>query len=368
MNKDFDETPAFNTISVADDGWAINILDQTFLPHDQVTKQLTKASEGEEAISSMRVRGAPLIGVTAAYTIALAMHEDTGDQNLELTANMLIKSRPTAVNLAWAVDQMVKLLQPLEYGMRCVAAYQYAGKMAEADIATNRAIGANGLTLLEKIKKTKKKGEPINVLTHCNAGALATVGWGTATAPLYLAHRLGLNLHVWVDETRPRNQGASLTAWELQQNHVPHTVISDNAGGYLMQNGKVDICITGSDRTSSEGDVANKIGTYLKALAAHDNNIPFFVALPSSTIDWCIADGVKDIPIEKRDPEEVVWISGKTAGGKTERIRIVPQGTLAENYAFDVTPARLISGLITERGIARPSYGGLTALFPECKI
>tara|TARA_B100001093_G_scaffold462059_1_gene477017 strand:+ start:2997 stop:4133 length:1137 start_codon:yes stop_codon:yes gene_type:complete len=358
----------FDTIAVAENGWAIDILDQTFLPHDHVIKRLTNATEGGEAISAMRVRGAPLIGVTAAYTMALAMKENAGDKNLRCAAEILRNSRPTAVNLAWAVDQMLKLLLPLEPGVRCKAAYQRANEMAGKDIATNLAIGEHGLTILEKIKK-KKKGEcePINVLTHCNAGALATVGWGTATAPIYLAHRRGINLHVWVDETRPRNQGASLTAWELSRNKVPHTVISDNVGGHLMQNGKVDVCITGSDRTTLNGDVANKIGTYLKALAAHDNGIPFFVALPSSTIDCKITDGVKGIPIEKRQSEEVAWISGKTESGKIERVCIVPEGTPVENYAFDVTPAKFITGLITERGITEASYAGLTALFPEYK-
>ena len=368
MNTETHEAVTFDTIAVAENGWAIDILDQTFLPHDHVIRRLTKAMDGGEAISAMRVRGAPLIGVTAAYTMALAMNENAGNKNLIAAAEILHNSRPTAVNLAWSVDQMLELLLPLESSARCKAAYQRANEMAGEDIATNLAIGEHGLAVLEEIKKKKKKEcEPINVLTHCNAGALATVGWGTATAPIYLAHRRGLKLHVWVDETRPRNQGASLTAWELSRNNVPHTVISDNVGGHLMQNGKVDICITGSDRTTLNGDVANKIGTYLKALAAHDNGIPFFVALPSSTIDCKIANGVEDIPIEKRQPEEVTWISGKTKLGKMERVRIVPEGTPVENYAFDVTPAKFITGIITERGIAEASYAGLTALFPEYK-
>lgn len=365
MTTNVENAVLFDTISVAEDGRAVDILDQTRLPHEHVMKRLETAEAAGEAISAMRVRGAPLIGATAAYGMALAMNEDAGDENLTRAAEMLCATRPTAVNLAWAVDDMRRVLQPLPADARCAAAYKRAAEIADEDIAINRGIGESGLPLIEAIAAAKSGGAPVNVLTHCNAGALATVGWGTATAPIYLAHQQGIDLHVWVDETRPRNQGASLTAWELGRHGVPHTVIADNTGGHLMQHGAVDICITGTDRTAANGDVANKIGTYLKALAAQDNDVPFYVALPSPTIDWEIGDGVNEIPIEERAPEEVSWISGRTRAGAVESVCLVPAETAVTNYAFDVTPAKLITGLITERGVAKASRAGLAKLFPE---
>jgi methylthioribose-1-phosphate isomerase len=355
----------FHTIALAEDGWAVDILDQTLLPHREVTVRMETLEDAAHAIFSMQVRGAPLIGATAAYGMALAMHADASDDNLDAAAKTLVATRPTAVNLAWAVDEMRRVLGSLGANARREAAYVRATEIAAEDIAINHGIGTSGLPLLEEIAASKTGGERVNVLTHCNAGILATVGWGTATAPIYLAHEKGLDVHVWVDETRPRNQGASLTAWELGRHGVPHTVIADNTGGHLMQQGQVDICITGTDRTAANGDVANKIGTYLKALAAQDNGVPFYVALPSPTIDWTITDGIKDIPIEQRAAEEVSWISGRTEAGEVERVCLVPADTAVANYAFDVTPARLVTGLITERGIAEASRGGLAKLFPE---
>jgi len=355
----------FSTIGLADNQWAVDILDQTRLPHEHVVRRLETLGDVAEAISAMRVRGAPLIGATAAYGMALAMHDDCGDESLGKAASALISTRPTAINLAWAVNEMLCVLQPTGEHARRGLAYARAAEIAAEDIGINRSIGEYGMPLLEEIARSKTAGSAVNVLTHCNAGALATVGWGTATAPIYMAHEKGLDIHVWVDETRPRNQGASLTAWELDQLGVPYTVIADNTGGHLMQQGDVDICITGTDRTAANGDVANKIGTYLKALAARDNNIPFFVALPSPTIDWSIQDGMKDIPIEQRSADEVSWVSGRTAAGAVERVCVVPDETAVANYAFDVTPARLITGLITERGIAEASREGLATLFPE---
>lgn len=358
----------FHTIALAADGWAVDILDQTRLPHDHIMKRLETVEDAAEAISAMRVRGAPLIGATAAYGMALAMHSDGSDENVTAAANLLIATRPTAINLAWAINEMCSVLNPLGANARRNAAYERAASISAEDIDTNRGIGESGLPLLEAIAASKPAGASVNVLTHCNAGALATVGWGTATAPVYMAHDKGIKVHVWVDETRPRNQGASLTAWELGQHGVPHTVIADNTGGHLMQQGMVDICITGTDRTAANGDVANKIGTYLKALAARDNNLPFYVALPSPTIDWSIEDGMKDIPIEQRSSDEVSWISGRTASGTVESVCLVPVDTVVANYAFDVTPARLITGLITERGIANASRKGLSTLFSETGI
>ena len=365
MTKDGDNSILFDTIALAEVGWAVDILDQTRLPHEHVMTRLETADAAGEAISAMRVRGAPLIGATAAYGMALAMNEDPGNDNLANAAEMLCGTRPTAVNLAWAVDEMRRVLQPLGAEIRREAAYKRAAEIAEEDIAINRGIGESGLPLIEALAEAKAGAGPVNLLTHCNAGALATVGWGTATSPIYMAHQQGIDLHVWVDETRPRNQGASLTAWELGRHGVPHTVIADNTGGHLMQRGEVDICITGTDRTAANGDVANKIGTYLKALAAHDNEVPFYVALPSPTIDWQIGDGVKEIPIEERASEEVAWISGRTPSGTVESVCLVPAETEVANYAFDVTPAKLITGLITERGIAKASRAGLAELFPE---
>jgi len=277
---------------------------------------------------------------------------------------MLMATRPTAINLKWALDQMRGALSPLPPSGRTEAAYARAAEIAEQDVAINQGIGRHGLALIEAVKATKPAGEPVNILTHCNAGWLATVDWGTATAPIYLAHDRGLTVHVWVDETRPRNQGASLTAWELGHHGVPHTVIPDNTGGHLMQHGRVDLVIVGTDRVAANGDVCNKIGTYLKALAAHDNGVPFYVALPSPTIDFAIDDGLRQIPIEQRDPDEVANMTGRTADGRVETIRVVPDGSPVANYGFDVTPARLVTGLITERGILKPERATLAAAFP----
>jgi methylthioribose-1-phosphate isomerase len=310
------------------------------------------------------VRGAPLIGATAAYGVALAMRSDASDAALDRAYAQLIATRPTAINLKWALDEMRKVLAPLPPAARAAAAYIHAEEIAEQDIAINKAIGAHGLGLIEAIRADKKPGERVNVLTHCNAGWLATVDWGTATAPMYLAHDKGHAIHVWVDETRPRNQGASLTAWELGHHGVPHTVIPDNTGGHLMQHGMVDLVIVGTDRTTADGDVCNKIGTYLKALAARDNNVPFYVALPSPTIDFTIHDGIAEIPIEQRAASEVTDMTGRTAGGRIESVRIIPDGSPVANYGFDVTPARLVTGLITERGVLKADRAALADAFP----
>jgi methylthioribose-1-phosphate isomerase len=313
----------------------------------------------------MLVRGAPLIGATAAYGVALAMRADGSDAALASACKALIATRPTAVNLKWAIEELRLALRPLPPPQRVAAAYSRAGEIAEQDIEINKSIGRHGLGLIEAIVATKKPGEPVNVLTHCNAGWLATVDWGTATAPIYLAHDRGHAVHVWVDETRPRNQGASLTAWELGHHGVPHTVIPDNTGGHLMQHGMVDLVIVGTDRVTANGDVCNKIGTYLKALAARDNDVPFYVALPSPTIDFSIGDGAREIPIEQRAADEVTTMTGRTADGRIETVRIVPDGSPVANYGFDVTPARLVTGLITERGVIRADRAALSAAFPE---
>jgi methylthioribose-1-phosphate isomerase len=347
------------------DGWSVSAIDQRRLPHDFAVVRLTTCESAADAIRSMLVRGAPLIGATAAYGMALAMRADSSDAALDQAWKTLIATRPTAINLRWALDAMRSLLRPLPSSERTAAAYSRAGEIAEQDIAINKGIGQHGLALIEAIAASKKPGERVNVLTHCNAGWLATVDWGTATAPIYLAHDRGHPIHVWVDETRPRNQGASLTAWELGHHGVPHTVIPDNTGGHLMQHGMVDLVITGTDRVTAAGDVCNKIGTYLKALAARDNGVPFYVALPSPTIDFSVDDGIREIPIEQRGPEEVTHMTGRTADGRIETVRIVPHGSPVANYAFDVTPARLVTGLITERGVLRPDRAALSAAFPE---
>ncbi len=352
------------TIWAEPDG-AVGIIDQTLLPHQLATVRLETPEAAAHAIRAMLVRGAPLIGATAAYGMALAMRRDASDTALDAASALLLATRPTAVNLRWAIEEMGTLLRPLSQGERAAAAWRRAGEIAEEDVALNRAMGRHGRKLIEAVWLREAKRRPVEVLTHCNAGWLATVDWGTALAPIYAAHEAGIPVHVWVDETRPRNQGASLTAWELLQHGVPHTVIVDNAGGHLMQHGRVDLCITGTDRTTAAGDVANKIGTYLKALAAKDNGVPFHVALPSPTIDWSIEDGVRDIPIEERDPGEVTEIAGRLPDGGTARVRLVPEGSAAANYAFDVTPARLVTGLITERGLCAASREGLLSLFPE---
>src|ERR1700716_1046221 len=347
------------------DGWSVSAIDQRRLPHNFVIARLTTCNSAADAIRSMLVRGAPLIGATAAYGMALAMRADGSDAALDHAYNTLIATRPTAVNLQWALDEMRLALRPLPSSERAAAAYSRAAEIAEQDIAINRGIGQHGLALIEAIAGTKKPGERVNVLTHCNAGWLATVDWGTATAPIYLAHERGHPIHVWVDETRPRNQGASLTAWELGHHGVPHTVIPDNTGGHLMQHGMVDLVIVGADRVTASGDACNKIGTYLKALAARDNGVPFYVALPSPTIDFRIDDGIKQVPIEQRAADEVTMMTGRTADGRIETVRVVPNGSPVANYGFDVTPARLVSGLITERGVLQPNRAALAGAFPE---
>jgi methylthioribose-1-phosphate isomerase len=354
----------FRSIWLDPDGWSVGAIDQRKLPHEFVVARLTTCAEAADAIRLMLVRGAPLIGATAAYGMALAMRDDRSDAGIDRAYQTLLGTRPTAINLKWALDEMRAMLRRLPPSARAEAAYARADDIAEQDIAINQGIAAHGLPLIEEIA-ARRPGMPVNVLTHCNAGWLATVDWGTATAPIYLAHERGMAVHVWVDETRPRNQGASLTAWELGHHGVPHTVIPDNTGGHLMQHGKVDLVIVGTDRVAANGDVCNKIGTYLKALAAHDNGVPFYVALPSPTIDFAVADGIRQIPIEQRGAEEVTDMTGRTADGRIETVRIVPDGSPVANYAFDVTPARLVTGLITERGVLSADRAALSAAFPE---
>ncbi|HYD64979.1 S-methyl-5-thioribose-1-phosphate isomerase [Azospirillum sp.] len=356
---------AYRTIWPAADGWSVEIIDQTKLPHAFAVARLTTLEEAAHAIRAMLVRGAPLIGATAAYGVALALRADASDASLDRACDALLATRPTAVNLRWALERMRRHLHALPEGARAAAAYAEAAAVADEDVGINRAIGEHGAALIREAAARKAPGEPVNVLTHCNAGWLATVDWGTALAPIYVAFEQGIPLHVWVDETRPRNQGASLTAWELNHHGVPHTVIADNVGGHLMQHGKVDLCIVGTDRTTATGDVCNKIGTYLKALAAHDNGVPFYVGLPSPTIDWRMRDGVREIPIEERDGREVTDLTGKTADGRIETVRVTPDGSPVANYGFDVTPARLVTALITERGVCPATEAGLLGLFPE---
>ena len=359
-----DGTPYF-TIWLADDGRTVKIIDQTRLPHEFIVVELKGIQDACTAIRDMWVRGAPLIGATAAYGMALAMAEDASDAGLENAYASLYETRPTAVNLRWALNSLKSRLLGLDLNQRIEAAYARAVEIANEDVEICSSLGDHGKDLIGAAWEKRGKPEHVNVLTHCNAGWLATVDWGTALAPIYKAHNAGIPVHVWVDETRPRNQGASLTAWELGHHGVPHTVIVDNAGGHLMQHGKVDLCITGTDRTVASGDVCNKIGTYLKALAAKDNGVPFYVALPGPTIDWTITDGVNDIPIELRDGAEVTEIVGRAPDGAVTTVQLTPDGTNAANYAFDVTPARLITGLITERGVAEASPQGLGELYPE---
>ncbi len=356
---------AYRTIWLNDDGAGVDVIDQRWLPHAFRVATLRNVADAATAIRDMWVRGAPLIGVTAAYGTALAMRENPGDAALDAAWERLHATRPTAINLRWALDAVRSRLRPLEPAKRAAAAYAQAAEIADEDVAINRAIGRNGLALIRDLAAKKKPGQPVNILTHCNAGWLATVDYGTATAPIYLAMEEGLAVHVYVDETRPRNQGASLTAWEFVNHGTPHTVVVDNAGGHLMQRGLVDMVVVGTDRTAANGDVCNKIGTYLKALAARDNDVPFYVALPSPTIDWTVRDGVKEIPIEERSADEVDFVQGLADTGVVTRVRISPVGSRAANPAFDVTPARLVTGLITERGVAQASAEGLKALFPE---
>ncbi len=352
------------TIRPAADGAGVEIIDQTQLPFAFVRKRLANLDDIAEAISAMRLRGAPLIGVAAAYGLAFALRDDPSDAGVSAACQRLLATRPTAVNLRWALEQVRGALRDLPENERAQRAWLRAGELAEADVAICRALAEHGLRLLEKRAAERRGSGPLQVLTHCNAGWLATVDWGTALAPLYLAHESDLEVHVWVDETRPRNQGASLTVWELAQHGVPHTLVADNAGGHLMQTGQVDCCLVGTDRTTAAGDVCNKIGTYLQALAARDNGVPFYVAAPSPSIDWTLDDG-SAIPIEQRDAAEVTTIAGRGAGGDIVEVTITPDGSKAANYAFDVTPARLVTALITERGLARPSRDGLAQLFPE---
>jgi methylthioribose-1-phosphate isomerase len=347
------------------DGWSVGILDQTKLPHAVQTLRLATLTDAAHAIASMQTRGAPVIGAVAAYGMCLALRHDTSDAALDHAYEMLVATRPTAVNLKWALDEIMAAVRNQPRQERVAAAYGRAAAICAEDIANNAAIGRHGLALIEAIAARKPPGAPVNVLTHCNAGWLAAVDWGTATAPIYMAHHKGLPLHVWVDETRPRNQGASLTAWELQHQGVAHAVIADNTGGHLMQHGMVDLVITGADRVTAAGDVCNKIGTYLKALAARDTGVPFYVAVPSATIDFALGDGIAEIPIEQRGPEEVATMTGRTRDGRIETITIVPDGSPVANYAFDVTPARLVSGLITERGVVPATREGLAGAFPE---
>lgn len=347
----------------------VQIIDQRYLPHRYIVEDLRDYRAGVTAIRDMLVRGAPLIGATAAWSLYLACLESQDSERqlpfLQAAADALMATRPTAVNLRWAIRRVMESLSDVSGNdARARVARAQAEAICEEDVEICRSLGNHGLALIEDLARSKG-GEPVNVLTHCNAGWLATIDWGTATAPIYLAHQRGIPVHVWVDETRPRNQGANLTAWELAQEGVPHTVIVDNAGGHLMQHGQVDICITGTDRTASSGDVANKIGTYLKALAAKDNGVPFYVALPSTTIDWEATDGLTEIPIEERPAHEVSSVSGIDPRGDLVDVRITPENSPAKNYAFDVTPARLVTGLITERGICSASEQGLRSLFPE---
>ena len=352
------------TIWLGADGRTVEIIDQTRLPHRFEILRLTRCDEAAVAIRDMHVRGAPLIGVAAAYGVALAMAQDPSDANLDSACAMLAATRPTAVNLVWALDVMRGALMPLAPALRRDAAYRRAAEIAEADVELCAAMGRHGLAMLGSLAAARP-GHPINILTHCNAGWLATVDWGTATAPIYMAHEAGLPVHVFVDETRPRNQGAALTAWELGQHGVPHTIVVDNVGGHLMQHGQVDCVIVGTDRTTARGDVCNKIGTYLKALAAKANNVPFYVAAPSPSIDFALDDGVAEIPIEERSADEVTHMSGLTDAGEIARVQVTPVGSPALNYAFDVTPADLVTGLITERGIIAPTRLALAAAFPD---
>ncbi|MEW5944352.1 MAG: S-methyl-5-thioribose-1-phosphate isomerase [Pseudomonadota bacterium] len=353
----------YRTIWPAGDGQAVEIIDQTLLPHEFVIARLETLEDAARAIKDMQVRGAPLIGAAAAYGMALAMRAGACDASLDEAYRVLLATRPTAINLKWALERMWETLMPLSAATRADAAWREAAAICNEDVAANRAIGQHGLPLIQAL--AEKKQGTVNILTHCNAGWLATVDWGTALAPVYAAHDAGIKLHVWVDETRPRNQGASLTAWELRQHGVPHAVIADNTGGHLMQHDMVDMAIVGSDRTTARGDVCNKIGTYLKALAAHDNGVPFYVALPGSTVDWEIEDGVREIPIEQRDGAEVSQMRGRTESGEIVAVTVTPEGSPVANYAFDVTPARLVTALITERGVCPASRPGLLGLYPE---
>ncbi len=355
----------YRSVWVDEDGWSVRIFDQTLLPWRLEVLRLADEDQVAHAIRTMQVRGAPLIGAVAAYGVALALRRDASTANLDRVVEMLGQTRPTAVNLRWALSRMRAALHNQPPAARVAAAYAEAAAICDDDVETCRLIGEHGLPLLQDIAARKGPGARVNVLTHCNAGWIATVDYGTALSPIYQAHDAGLDVHVWVDETRPRNQGAALTAWELGRHGVPHTVVADNAGGHLMQHGEVDIVIVGTDRVTRQGDVANKIGTYLKALAARDNGVPFWVALPHSTLDMSVRDGVAEIPIEERSAAEVTDMTGRTADGRIETVRVAAEGSAALNPAFDVTPARLVTGLITERGRSPASEAGLLGLYPE---
>jgi methylthioribose-1-phosphate isomerase len=357
----------YRSIWLDPDGASVRVIDQTKLPFAFETRRLSSLEDAVVAIRDMIVRGAPLIGATGAYGLALAARHDASDDAIARAYDALNQTRPTAVNLRWALDRARAVLLAAPATGRAELAYAEAGAIADEDAACCEAIGDHGAALIRDAA-ARKGGARVNILTHCNAGWLATVDWGTALAPIYKAARAGVDLHVWVDETRPRNQGASLTAYELAGEGVAHTVIADNTGGHLMQHGLVDLCIVGSDRTTRSGDVCNKIGTYLKALAAHANDVPFYVALPASTFDWRIADGVKEIPIEERDGDEVTHISGRDDAGAIRRVRLTPPGTPARNFAFDVTPARYVTALITERGVCAAKEDALRNLFPEARV
>lgn len=347
-----------------DEKGALQIIDQRWLPHDFRIQQVDTMADFADAIVEMRVRGAPLIGATAAYGMALAAKINPADAHLDEAWGYLDKTRPTAINLRWALNRCRTHLKALPEADRAAAALKLAHEIADEDVEINRNIGLNGLEIIRKIAAGKKDGEPVRLLTHCNAGWLATVDWGTATSPMYHAHDEGIPIHVWVDETRPRNQGA-LTSWELGSHGIPHTYITDNAGGHLMQHGLVDMVIVGTDRTTRRGDVCNKIGTYLKALAAKANDVPFYVALPSPTIDWTVDDGVAEIPIEERSQTEVTHIQGRLSDGTIGQVQVSPDGTPGGNPAFDVTPNHLVTGLITERGVCAATPEGLAGLFPD---
>ena len=342
----------------------VKIIDQRWLPHEFKITELRSLGDFAIAIRDMWVRGAPLIGATAAYGVAVALRDDASNAGLKNTYDTLIETRPTAINLKWALDRLIGALTPVSEDERPLKALELAHQVAEEDVGINKKIGEHGLEIVKKIASKKPAGEPVRMLTHCNAGWPATVDWGTATSPMYHAHEAGIPIHVWVDETRPRNQGA-MTAWELESHGISNTYITDNAGGHLMQKGLVDMVIVGTDRTTARGDVCNKIGTYLKALAAHDNNVPFYVALPSPTIDWTISDGIADIPIEERASREVTHIFGHHEKNSIEEIRVTSEGVSGGNPAFDVTPNRLVTGLITERGVSDASEKALAKMFPD---
>ncbi len=354
----------YRTIWPNADGLSVTVIDQTRLPHEFETVGLASAEDAARAIKAMVVRGAPLIGATAAYGLAMALRDDPSDEALDRAYALLHATRPTAINLRWALDEVCRAVRNQPREVRARLAFETAARICEDDVETCRRIGENGLRLIEAAAASKP-GKTVNVLTHCNAGWLGCVDWGTALAPIYMAHDKGLPVHVWVDETRPRNQGASLTAFELGAHGVRHTILPDNAGGHYMQAGEVDLCIVGTDRVTANGDVANKIGTYLKALAAKDNGVPFYVALPHTTIDWTMAEGVGRIPIEERSSREVTHISGRAADGRIVEVQVSAPGSPAANPGFDVTPARLVSAFVTERGVCEATAEGLLGLYPE---